>query len=48
MLRQALATLSFCAIAAGCWLLHPAAGLIVPGLIVFGSLAWTHFKEEGE
>lgn len=33
-----LALLSLLAVGVGCWWLHPAAGLIVPGLLVFLSL----------
>lgn len=38
------ATLAFGAVAAGFWLLSPALGLIVPGGIVFGALAYSHLR----
>jgi hypothetical protein len=42
--RSLIALAAFAAIAAGFWLIHPGLGLIVPGGIVFGSLAWTHLR----
>lgn len=46
--RSLAALLSFLAVAVGCWMAWPPLGLIVPGAVVFLSLAWTHHREGGE
>lgn len=42
-----LATTALAAIAAGCWMAWQPLGLIVPGVIVFGCLAYTRTRGTG-
>ncbi len=44
LLRGLLAFLSLGAVTLGCWWERPSLGLIVPGAVVFGSLAWAKVK----
>lgn len=41
-----LTTAALAAIAAGCWLERPSLGLIVPGMIVFGCLAYRRIRRD--
>lgn len=45
--RGLAALLSLLSLAAGFWLAWPPLGLIVPGAVVFGCLAYSHVRGEG-
>ena len=45
--RGLLAAAAFLALAAGCWMAWPPAGLIVPGALVLAGLVWSHIRGEG-
>jgi hypothetical protein len=42
--RPAAATVALAAISGGLYLERPSLALIVPGTLVFASLAWTHLR----
>ena len=44
--KGALFFLSLVAMGVGCWLAWRPLGLIVPGAIVFGCLAWSHREDD--
>lgn len=43
-IRTVAFTVAFIAVAVGCWLIHPAAGLIVPGSVVCVAIGWTYLR----
>lgn len=47
-IRTVVFTVAFVAVAVGCWLIHPAAGLIVPGTVICVAIGWTYLRGQDD